>query len=456
MTTSNLVLLILLIYFLSMLFIGRLAKGRINSFQDTVAAPGQTSLLMLAGCAVAGQIGSGFVVGGAEYGARYGIGGSWYGIGCGLSFLVILPLVGLIYRNHYLSLSDYFASRYRGNSTRLLYSVSTICCGVATLSGQLLAGRAVFLTLGIPASWGVVLTAVISLVYANIAGLWGTMAVSTLQAATIFVGMASALGVMAINPGWACLVQTLPASCFTPIPFDSEQFVSIAFPIILASPVNQMVFQCTSSAKSVRSALGGYTLAGLILLPVALIPPLLGMFGHSLFPQIPTDQVFMALLLNRLPTLVSAILLAAIICAVLTSCNGGYISIATIFVHDIYQGMWNGTADLRTSKRMMLLADGIVCIVAVLLALQMNDIIRLLSVGYSLLAAGCLVPFLLGLLWRRGNTPGALAGACTGIGAVLANTAGLIRLPFISLTSLLLSAAAYIAVSLLTKAEQPI
>lgn len=80
MTTPSIVILILLSYGTAMLLISRRASRRIRSFQDTIAAPGQTSLFLLAGSAIGGQIGSGFVIGGAEYGARYGIAGAWYGI----------------------------------------------------------------------------------------------------------------------------------------------------------------------------------------------------------------------------------------------------------------------------------------------------------------------------------------------------------------------------------------
>ena len=233
------------------------------------------------------------------------------------------------------------------------------------------------------------------------------------------------------------------------MPFGSEFFMATVAPIILASPVNQMVFQCTSSARSARTARGGYALAGLVLLPVALIPPLLGMFGRMLFPGLPASGVFMELLLTRLPTAVAAIILAAIVCAVITSCNTGYIAIATIFVHDIYQGMIAPQTDGKTCKRIMLAVDGAVCLLSIFLALRMNDIIRLLSMGYSLLAAGCLIPFLGGMVWKRGNTNGALFSAAVGITATLANTAGVIQLPYICVTSIILSAIAYIAGSLL-------
>ena len=97
----------------------------------------------------------------------------------------------------------------------------------------------------------------------------------------------------------------------------------------------------------------------------------------------------------------------------------------------------------------MLAVDGAVCLLSIFLALRMNDIIRLLSMGYSLLAAGCLIPFLGGMVWKRGNTNGALFSAAVGITATLANTAGVIQLPYICVTSIILSAIAYIAGSLL-------
>lgn len=180
MTTPSIVILILLSYGTAMLLISRRASRRIRSFQDTIAAPGQTSLFLLAGSAIGGQIGSGFVIGGAEYGARYGIAGAWYGIGCGLSYFITAALCRFIRTHHYVSPADYFARRYSGHATRMIYTAASISCSVSLLAGQLLAGRAIFLTLGLPAQWGVVLTAVIALVYSNAAGLWGSMAVSSI------------------------------------------------------------------------------------------------------------------------------------------------------------------------------------------------------------------------------------------------------------------------------------
>lgn len=97
----------------------------------------------------------------------------------------------------------------------------------------------------------------------------------------------------------------------------------------------------------------------------------------------------------------------------------------------------------------MLLADMAVCCIGILLALKMNDIIRVLSMGYSLMASGCLVPFLGGVIWKKGTSRGALYSAFAGMAVSLAASLELIRLPYASISSILISAAVYAAVSLL-------
>ena len=451
MSTPHLVMLILSLYIGAMFLISMAAKKHTKSVQDTIAAPGQGTLVLLIGGAIGAHIGSGFVVGGAEYGAVYGIGGAWYGIGCGISYLLVsLCISRFIYRNGFLSLSDYFSRRYHGKTTRLIYSVATMLSCIAMLAGQLLAGRTIFMAVGLPENWGVVLTAVISLCYAVTSGLWGTMAASAIQSSVIFVGMFLALAVMIHNFGTAKLVHMLPPSYFDPMPFDSEFFVAMVVPTATVSLVSQGIYQNVSSAKSEKVAVQGYLISGLLLFPIALVPPILGMYGRALFPEVAPTEVFMELLLTKLPTVVAAIIFAAIICSVIGACNGAYITVAANTIHNVYQGMINPKASPQNCRKIMLGVDLVVCVIGILLALHMNDIIQLLSLGYSLLTAGCLIPFIGGIIWKQGTTAGALASSLVGMAASAASSLGLLPLPYPSVTAIALSAAAFVLVGQLT------
>lgn len=81
--------------------------------------------------------------------------------------------------------------------------------------------------------------------------------------------------------------------------------------------------------------------------------------------------------MNRLPTVIAAVILAAVICSVISACTNAYIAAATNAIYDIYQGFFCPQADSQLCRRLMLWGDIVVCIVGILLALEMDDIIRL-------------------------------------------------------------------------------
>ena len=228
MTTAA-VLLILACYGAVMYLISRKARRRAVSFQDTIAAPRQTTLFLLVGAAVGNQIGSGFVIGGAEYGAQMGLAGAWYGIGCGLTYLPVAAMASFVFRKGLISLSDYFDQRYRGRAIRLIYCVGSILCSISMLAGQLLAGRSIFVTLGLPAAWSVAAIAVAALIYSNTAGLWGSMAVSALQSAVILVGMIAALAAALLTLGPGTLTAALPPEQFSLFSLDLAKPVKVEF-----------------------------------------------------------------------------------------------------------------------------------------------------------------------------------------------------------------------------------
>jgi SSS family solute:Na+ symporter len=86
------------------------------------------------------------------------------------------------------------------------------------------------------------------------------------------------------------------------------------------------------------------------------------------------------------------------------------------------------------------------------IACALGDVIEALTVAYNLLVGGLLVPILGGLVWRRGNLPGAMASMIAGGLTVITFmvTDGLLANEPIYY-GLLAGLTAYVAVSLLTK-----
>lgn len=91
------------------------------------------------------------------------------------------------------------------------------------------------------------------------------------------------------------------------------------------------------------------------------------------------------------------------------------------------------------------------CIPLFLFALAFTNVIDLLSVGYTIMLSGTLVPLLGGIIWKRGTTKGAAASAAVGMITALLSIFGVITVPFSSIFPVLPGAVAYIVVSLCTK-----
>ena len=102
-------------------------------------------------------------------------------------------------------------------------------------------------------------------------------------------------------------------------------------------------------------------------------------------------------------------------------------------------------------KRLNLIVNIVVSVAAVVCALAFTNVIDLLSVGYTIMLSGTLVPLLGGIIWKRGTTKGAAASAAVGMITALLSIFGVITVPFSSIFPVLPGVVAYIVVSLCTK-----
>ncbi|MGO5023311.1 hypothetical protein ACTQ4E_09485 [Lawsonibacter sp. LCP25S3_G6] len=90
------------------------------------------------------------------------------------------------------------------------------------------------------------------------------------------------------------------------------------------------------------------------------------------------------------------------------------------------------------------------------LALASSSILGLLNSVYAFLAASCFVPFVGGVLWKRGNATGAAAASIAGVVTVVVTNLGVVLpgsgiIPG-AILPIIPSAIVYVIVSLCTKA----
>ena len=447
-----LILACLAIYLIIMFAIGIYGKKYASNFSDYLTAGKRSTVLMVIGTAVGAHIGSGFIIGGAEGAVLDGYGGVWYGLGCAFSYLLLsFTIAKLVQRKGYVTLSDYFLARYKHKNIRLIYSGSTALAYLGILAGQIMAGKAIFQGFGYNGTIGAIITTAVVLFYSTLSGLWGAYVTSIIQSSIIVVGLIGTAIHILTSGGWEIVTSTLPESQFNLFCYDPETWVMLVVPVLVSSVVDQGNFQRCASSKSEKVAVYGHLGAFIVLLAMAWMPVIVGMYGAAVYPNSVPASIFFTVVLGEFPPLLGAILVSSVIAAVMSTADMSFMCISATVVHDIYKGMVKPKASDKELQRMAVLTNIVVCVLGLALALSASSILSLLSSVYSLIVAGCLVPFVFGLFWKKGNARAAFSSAAVGIGLFLLDKFGLLSIPFASISTIIPAAIVYVIVSLVTQ-----
>ena len=457
------IVVVLVIYFAAMVFIGFMGRDKASNFEGYLSMGRSAGVLLLMGGAIGGQIGNGFVVGGAEQGAAVGMAGAAYGIACALStVLVAVFLNNFIYNGGYMSMADYTRKRYHNEIPGTIYDLSTAISSIGLIAGQIMAGKALFEALGLSGTVGAIAIAVVVLLYSQLSGLWGAFATSVVQTAVIAVGLIGTTVVLvaegAVGEMSAAVeAGTLASSSLDFSGLSAAGFAGMMLPLLLGMVTDQPTYQRINSAKSAKISRIACYLSCLVMIPLALMPAFIGSYGNFKYGAT-GSSAFFDVILNELPAVVCALIIAAVLAAVMSTIDCGLITMSTVLTRDIWQGALKKTPSEAQLKTITLVVNIGFMFTSTALALASSSILGLLNSVYAFLAASCFVPFVGGVLWKRGNATGAAAASIVGVITVIATNLG-VTLPGSgvipgAILPIIPSAIAYVIVSLCTKAPE--
>ena len=450
------IVIVMIIYFAVMALFGYLGKKHSDSFKNHLNIARTAGPLMVICSAVGTHVGNGFVVGGAADGAAIGLGGAVYGLGCALSYIVVAVLIGnFLYKGNYVSLKDFLYQRYGDRVTGIVYDVSTTLSYIGNVGAQLMAGYALFEALGINGAYGVIAIAVVVFIYTQFAGLWGSFSTSVIQTVIIFAALIATSSVILSKGGIDAIVAAnaagkMPENAFKLISMSFPAFIGLTIPTSISTLVDQCVVQRINSAKSAKTAVWGHIWSGLVLVPLAFLPTFIGMYGHAVY-GVSDKSAFFLVLLNDLPSILAAIAVCAVLAAVMSTISGMYTSFSVTIVKDIYHDIINPKAGDKQLKVISLILSVITTVCCVLIALYADSIINLLCATYVFIGAACLIPFLGGIVWKKGNAKGAIASSIVGVLVCILDMVGVFKPTYESLFPLIPALVAYVVVSLLTQ-----
>ncbi len=268
---------------------------------------------------------------------------------------------------------------------------------------------------------------VVVIVYTMLGGMWSVALTDVLQFLLLLSGALILLPLAMSRIGWwPGLTTKLPEESLQLIQQTGKyswQFVlAILFLGIQWASTDQGLLQRAFGAKDTRTVAKSLVLAGIITTPFALLWNLPGLAARIIFPDLANpDTAVPMLLVNLVPNIVLGIIVVGLFSSQLSATSGNLNGIATVVASDLYENLLNRKASQKNVifvARLITVLAGIVMIVFAycvpLLGGAVNAYLTVIAIMNMPLFV---ITIVYGLLWKRANWQGAIAGYCAGVGA---------------------------------------
>jgi SSS family solute:Na+ symporter len=346
--------------------------------------------------------------------AKYAFGASfWDGALIPICIGTSLILIGLffaapLHRMRLLTLPDFYFLRFDKRVELLVSIITVLCVGMLTASN--LAGVGIILnrSIGIDPAWAMTGVITVITIYTMAGGLFAVTWTDVLQVA---VGVLGVVGVFIYFYGYyqSDFMHAAVVSSFSWEPLLSFQagalnkwalICSIALGAVVSLDFMERVF----ASKTARQAQIACVFSGIVTIVLGVMLTVIVLVATRLYTPADGDaEPFYSSIKAILPDGLSMILFLALMAINIATIAGLLMACITVITKNIVQ---QNAPKLIPRERLLLcsrLAALPVAILALLIAIYKPEQGALLAISLDLLLAGCLVPLVLGIYWKRGN-----------------------------------------------------
>ena len=445
-------LIIISLYFLGMLAVGVASRRKARGLDDFFVAGRKGSSLFITGSLLATIIGGSATVGMAGLGFKQGLTGAWWLLVGSLGLICLGLFLAKKVRQFALYTLPGLVARQYDRRMALATSILIVVAWIGVTAAQIIAAGKILgiLGMGSPVLWMVVFT-IVFVTYTVLGGQHAIIRTDALQSLIIFAGILGGLALLlSRRGGWGGLQNSLPATHFAfPVSaqFGGAELATLLLVVGLTYVVGPDMYSRLFCARDDKTARSATLWTALLIIPLAFAITLIGMGAAALFPGISPEQAFPTVIKEIFSPLLGGIVLAALLCAVMSSADTTLLSASTILMIDIIgrsrPSLIESNKVLPRSRWAIVLLG--LCSLAV--ALMLKGVISALLFAYTVYTCGVVLPVIAGFFKDRLKvTPtGALAALIGGGAAGLASK--LLTIKYLDLWALLLGGLLLFAVS---------
>jgi solute:Na+ symporter, SSS family len=408
-------LIVVLVFFLAMVFLGILTRKKAGDTPNFFVMGRQGSTLYIAMSLFATIIGASATLGMAGLGYSHGLTGMWWL----LPGAIGLVILGIFFAKKVRTTGYYtlpqIAARQYGPVVGLAVSILIPIAWLGVIGGQIVAAGKIMSVVGIgsPELWMLISTAAFVL-FTMLGGQWAAIRTDLYQGIIIIVGIGGGLiFVLTKVGGLGALFSQLPSS-FNSFPlaetFGYYDLAKLLLLVGLVYVVGPDIYSRLLSAKDGPTAQRATYWGAALIVPLALAVVLIGMSAAALFPGIPAERAFPTVIQQTMPPVLAGLVLGTLLCAVMSSSL--LLSASTIVTEDIIHRFKPNLKEkqlLLTSRLVVALMGGF----SLLVALYLKGIISSLLFAYTVFSSGVIPLIIFGFFREKLKiTP---AGAMTSI-----------------------------------------
>lgn len=465
----------------------------VKSEEDFVVAGRNVPVYLLVGTLVTTWIGSGSLFGTAGLTFQVGFSELWFSLGAWVGILAVYFIAARVRRISQYTLTDILEKRY-SPLARLLGTI-TIIVAYLIIAGYQFKGGGRFLAIltegAISIETGMLITFMIIIVFTALAGMVSIVSIDIFNGIIMILGVVLAVP-FAINGfgGWDKVVSTInevsPDHLSVMEGHDPIWYVGIMLPTLILLLSESSVYQKFSSAKDGKSARKAVMGMFIGVVTIEFLMCLLAVVGFAIYAHDPrfflpdgsvnapvSEEVILRIGFEKLPAYVGSLLFAGGAAIILSTGNTFLMVTSTNLSRDIIEKYFIKNASEKKKLVIQRISIVLLGLLAFLIMTQFTAILDMAFISYTMIGAALAPPLLATFFWRRVTKEGGIASILAGMLTVViievinrtltdadGNVIGeldlwIMQFPYdskmIAIPALIMSIAALIVVSLLTK-----
>lgn len=409
---------VVILYFIILLLIGYATSRRIKGTEDYTIAGRRLGYPALLGALIGTAIGAASTIGKAGKAYEVGVALFFATLAYGIGLFIFGFIAPIIRKMEIWTIPDALVLRY-GSAMRVIVAFVMIFAVVALFGGQLiatgLAVQAVFGTMGVTYTEGIIWAGVIMIVYTIMGGLLAVAYTDLFQTIIMIIGVAILLPIFVTHEvggtmaAWAIL-QPDQGNFWggLTLPFIISIFL-IDIPFCLIDP---SLWQRASAARDQGRIKKSMFITSGIYIYWSFIAVFLGVMAAYLFPGLAAsaggvDTAIPAEITALVPVGLKGFFLAALMAVMMSTASTALLISGTTFAHDIVRAYRPGISD----RRLLTIARGFILVIGVLgvvFALHMKGIFEILLLAFAIFVSGIFVPTMAAIFWKRATKQGAI------------------------------------------------